>query len=111
MTKDNTEQREGLQQQAQKLRKQKTRQMIVSLIGIAILLFGLIKVILIFINYATTESSNEAQIDNGNGVGGVQLQLVYLSGKPKSLRIYKEDLFPGASESKEGRYPACTGRP
>ena len=31
MTKDNTEQREGLQQQAQKLRKQKTRQMIVSL--------------------------------------------------------------------------------
>ena len=94
MTKDNTEQREGLQQQAQKLRKQKTRQMIVSLIGIAILLFGLIKVILIFINYATTES-----------------RTVYLSGKPKSLRIYKEDLFPGASESKEGRYPACTGRP
>src|SRR5574344_1850525 len=63
MTKDNTEQREGLQQQAQKLRKQKTRQMIVSLIGIAILLFGLIKVILIFINYATTESSNDAQIE------------------------------------------------
>ena len=63
MTKDNTEQREGLQQQAQKLRKQKTRQIIVSLIGIAILLFGLIKVILIFINYATTESSNDAQIE------------------------------------------------
>lgn len=48
---------------AKKLKKQRGRQLIASLIGIAILAVGLWKVICIFLDYNNHETSNDAQIE------------------------------------------------
>ena len=50
-------------EQAKKLRKLRTRQRVVSLIGIAILVWGIIQVTFLFLDYKNTESSNDAQIE------------------------------------------------
>lgn len=47
----------------QKPKKQRMRQVITSAIGLAILLWALIKIVGIFIDYTTNESSNDAQIE------------------------------------------------
>lgn len=47
-------------EQAKKLRKLRTRQRVVSLIGIAILVWGIIQVTFLFLDYKNTESSNDA---------------------------------------------------
>lgn len=47
----------------QKPKKQRMRQLITSAIGLAILLWALVKIVGIFIDYTTNESSNDAQIE------------------------------------------------
>ena len=51
------------EEQVAKLKKQRRRQMITSGIGLAILAWGLIKVVGIFIDYRSTETSNDAQVE------------------------------------------------
>ncbi|MGN1375388.1 MAG: HlyD family secretion protein [Prevotella sp.] len=46
-----------------KPKKQRTRQIITSAIGLAILLWALVKIVGIFIDYTSNESSNDAQIE------------------------------------------------
>ena len=48
---------------AKQLKKQKVRQTIVSLIGIALILWGVVKVVLLFIDYSSNETSNDAQVE------------------------------------------------
>ena len=51
------------EQQRSKLKKQRIRQRIASLLGIVVLVFGAIKIIGIFIDYKSTATSNDAQIE------------------------------------------------
>ena len=44
-----------------KLKKQRIRQIIASLIGVAILAFGLWKIVCLFLDYNANETSNDAQ--------------------------------------------------
>ena len=46
-----------------KLKKQRIRQIIASLIGVAILAFGLWKIVCLFLDYNANETSNDAQIE------------------------------------------------
>lgn len=48
---------------AKKLKKQRGRQLVASLIGIAILIVGLWKVIMLFLDFNNHETSNDAQIE------------------------------------------------
>lgn len=50
-------------QQAKKLRRQRTRQIVASIFGIAILVCGIVKTSMIFLDYNNTETSNDAQIE------------------------------------------------
>lgn len=50
-------------QQAKKLRRQRTRQIVASIFGIAILVCGIIKISMIFLDYRNIETSNDAQIE------------------------------------------------
>lgn len=52
-----------LDEQAKKLRRQKKRQMLASMLGIAILVVGIVQTTMIFIDYKRTETSNDAQIE------------------------------------------------
>lgn len=67
---------------AKKLKKQRTRQIVASLIGIAILAFGLWQIVCLFLDYSSNETSNDAQIEHG---------------KSSCLRLYRKDLFQGTS--------------
>ena len=51
-------------QQAKKLRRQRTRQIVASIFGMAILACGIIKISMIFLDYRNTETSNDAQIEH-----------------------------------------------
>ncbi|MGM9714712.1 MAG: HlyD family secretion protein [Prevotella sp.] len=53
----------SLAKQAQKLKKQRRRQLVASAIGVAVLIWGAIKIIGIFIDYKSTETSNDAQVE------------------------------------------------
>ena len=46
-----------------KLKRQRGRQLVASLLGVAILVWGLWRVVCVFIDYNTTETSNDAQIE------------------------------------------------
>ena len=48
---------------AKKLKRQRGRQLVASLLGVAILVWGLWRVVFVFIDYNTTETSNDAQIE------------------------------------------------
>lgn len=50
-------------QQAKKLRRQRSRQIVASIFGIAILVCGIVKTSMIFLDYNNTETSNDAQIE------------------------------------------------
>ena len=83
-------------EQAKKLRKLRTRQRVVSLIGIAILVWGIIQVTFLFLDYKNTESSNDAQIEQ------------YIS--PVNLRAsgYIKKIYIGAGANKcFGFYSWC----
>ena len=48
---------------AKKLKRQRGRQLVASLLGVAILVWGFWRVVCVFIDYNTTETSNDAQIE------------------------------------------------
>ena len=50
-------------EEVKKLRKLRTRQRLVSLVGIAVLVWGIIQVAMLFLDYKSTEASNDAQIE------------------------------------------------
>ena len=58
-----TKQTNTLKTQAAKLRRQRTQRLVASLFGIAILVFGIVKTTMIFVDYHRTETSNDAQIE------------------------------------------------
>ena len=89
---------ESHEKTAEQLKKQKVRQMIVSLIGLALIAWGVFEVVCMFIDYRSNESSNDAQV------------AVSLTCQSTCFGIYQEDLLPRASERQEGRYPAHTRR-
>ena len=51
------------EEQAKKLKKLRIRQIIVSLIGVGVLIWGLIKIIFLFLDYKWNETSNDAQVE------------------------------------------------
>lgn len=51
------------QEKALKLKKQRRRQLLASLFGIGILVWGVIEVVCMFINYKSAETSNDAQVE------------------------------------------------
>ena len=51
------------QRQAKKLKRQRGRQLIASLLGIAILVWGFVKVVTIFLDYKSNETCNDAQVE------------------------------------------------
>ena len=55
-----------LQEKALKLKKQRRRQILASLLGIAILTWGIVEVACLFLDYKYTETSNDAQIEQYN---------------------------------------------
>ncbi len=66
MDNKNIEQKEPVlthEEEVAKLKKQRRRQMVVSTIGVAILLWGVIEIIGIFWDYKSNESSNDAQVE------------------------------------------------
>ena len=52
-----------LQEKALKLKKQRRRQMLASILGIALLLWGVVEVVCMFLDYKHTETSNDAQVE------------------------------------------------
>jgi len=52
-----------LQEKALKLKKQRRNRIIASLLGIAILVWGVIEVAFLFLDYKQTGTSNDAQIE------------------------------------------------
>ena len=66
MDNKNIEQKEPVlthEEEVAKLKKQRRRQMVVSTIGVAILLWGVIEIIGTFWDYKSNESSNDAQVE------------------------------------------------
>ena len=55
-----------LQEKALKLKKQRRRQILASLLGIAIRAWGIVEVACLFLDYKHTETSNDAQIEQYN---------------------------------------------
>ena len=62
-TKENNNTASTHQEKARKLKKLRRWQIVVSLLGIAILIWGIIQVVCLFLNYKRTETSNDAQIE------------------------------------------------
>lgn len=58
-----TENNNSLSKQAQKLKKLRRKQIATSLLGAAILVWGVIEVVFLFLDYKQTETSNDAQIE------------------------------------------------
>ena len=48
---------------AKQLKRQRIRQMIVSLIGVAILVWGIAKIVCMFLDYKSNEKSDDAQVE------------------------------------------------
>lgn len=59
----NTDNASTLADQQKKLKRQRGRQLVASLVGVAILLWGVYKIVGIFIDYKSAETSNDAQIE------------------------------------------------
>ena len=51
------------QEKAKKMKKLRRWQIAVSLLGVAIIVWGVIEVVCLFLNYSQTETSNDAQIE------------------------------------------------
>ena len=51
------------QEKAKKMKKLRRWQIAISLFGVAIIVWGVIEVICLFLNYSQTETSNDAQIE------------------------------------------------
>lgn len=57
------EKNNSLEQEAKRLKKLRVKQIAVSLLGFAILIWGVIEVVCLFLDYKQTETSNDAQIE------------------------------------------------
>ena len=51
------------EEKAKKMKKLRRWQIAISLLGVAIIVWGVIEVICLFLNYSQTETSNDAQIE------------------------------------------------
>ena len=51
------------QEKAKKMRKLRRWQIIVSLFGVAVIVWGVIEIVFLFLGYKQTETSNDAQIE------------------------------------------------
>ena len=60
---DNAATQTSHEEMQKKLKKQRIRQIIASLIGVAILAFGLWKIVCLFLDYNANETSNDAQVE------------------------------------------------
>lgn len=60
---NNIRQNNTLEKKARKLRRQRTRQIVASIFGVIILVCGIVKISMIFLDYKDTETSNDAQIE------------------------------------------------
>lgn len=60
---ESTEKTSNLQEQQRKLKKLRKKQMAISAFGIAILVWGVVKVAALFLDYKQSETSNDAQIE------------------------------------------------
>lgn len=60
---DTAKQDNTLAKQAAKLRRQRTQRIVASVFGIAVLIYGIVKTTMIFMDYHHTETSNDAQIE------------------------------------------------
>ena len=60
---DNAATQTSHEEMQKKLKKQRIRQIIASLIGVAILAFGLWKIVCLFLDYNAHETSNDAQVE------------------------------------------------
>lgn len=78
-TKENNNAASIHQEKAKKLKKLRRWQVVVSLLGTAIIVWGVIQVVCLFLNYKSSETSNDAQIEQ------------YIS--PINFGVYQEDLF------------------
>ena len=63
MENNNSTNGQPLEVTAKKLKRQRVRQIIVSLVGVAILLWGIIEILCLFIDYKNNETSNDAQVE------------------------------------------------
>ena len=48
---------------AKQLKRQRIRQLVVSLIGVAILVWGIVKIVAMFMDYKSNEKSDDAQVE------------------------------------------------
>ena len=48
---------------AKQLKRQRIRQIVVSLIGVAILVWGIVEVVCLFMDYKSNEKSDDAQVE------------------------------------------------
>lgn len=60
---NNIQHSDTLKQKAAKLRKQRMRQRLASAFGIIIIMCGIVKTATVFMNYKSTETSDDAQIE------------------------------------------------
>ena len=60
---EDNEKQISAEEKAKKLKKQRTRQMIVSLIGVAIIVWGVVQVVCMLLDYKRNETSNDAQVE------------------------------------------------
>lgn len=60
---DTAKQDNTLAKQAAKLRRQRTQRIVASVFGIVVLIYGIVKTTMIFMDYHHTETSNDAQIE------------------------------------------------
>ena len=63
MSTNNTQENNSHEVEAKKLKKLRTRQIIVSLFGVGILVWGLVKIAFLFLDYKWNETSNDAQVE------------------------------------------------
>ena len=70
---------------AKQLKRQRIRQIVVSLIGVAILVWGIVEVVCLFMDYKSNEKSDDAQVEQ------------YIACEYACIGIYQEDIFQGAS--------------
>ena len=91
------------QEKAKKLRKLRRWQVVISLLGIGVMIWGVIQVVCLFLDYKQTETlRNQQRCPN---------RTVYISCQPACLGLYQEDLFYRTPGSSQGRHLACIGRP
>ena len=63
MSQENNKEGIVLEKETKRINKQRVRQWVVSIVGIGLVLYGVLKMIMMLIDYRSNESSNDAQIE------------------------------------------------